>query len=92
MLLNCRQSTTSSADGAAKERAVSGALDEAAPRTCAVVWDALPAEIGNPAYGYSQGSEAHSPQGAIDLAIFYGRNNLLLMAGAVGEQLAFARA
>jgi hypothetical protein len=47
---------------------------------------------GNPAYGYGQGSEAHSPQGATDLAILYGRNNLLLMAGAVGEQLAFARA
>ncbi|HEU4362425.1 MAG TPA: DUF3830 family protein [Mycobacterium sp.] len=145
-------------------------LDEAAPRTCAAVWDALPltgqayhgkyarnevytllpplgapgpgrenctvtpipgdvcffgfeaSEIGNPAYGYDEGSEAHSPQGATDLAIFYGRNNLLLngdigwvpgnvfaaiedglaemaaacsdlwMAGAVGEQLAFARA
>lgn len=80
------------------------------------------AEIGNPAYGYQQGAQAHAPQGATDLAIFYGRNNLLLngdigwvpgnvfatiedgltdiaaacndlwMAGAIGEQLAFARA
>lgn len=142
-------------------------LDEAAPRTCAVVWDALPVsgqayhgkyarnevytllapfgapgpenttvtpipgdvcffgfeafEIGNPAYGYQEDAQAHSPRGATDLAIFYGRNNLLLngdvgwvpgnvfatieegltemaaacndlwMAGAVGEQLAFAR-
>ena len=79
------------------------------------------AEIGNPAYGYAEDSEAHSLWGATDLAIFYGRNNLLLngdvgwvpgnvfatiedglgemvaacndlwMAGAVGEQLAFAR-
>ncbi|HEX7323371.1 MAG TPA: DUF3830 family protein [Mycobacterium sp.] len=99
-------------------------LDDAAPRTCAAVWDALPlagqayhgkyarnevytllplvgtpgrenstvtpipgdvcffdfpaAEIGNPAYGYGEASEAHSAQGATDLAIFYGRNNLLL--------------
>lgn len=99
-------------------------LDDEAPRTCAVVWDALPvsgqayhgkyarnevytllpqlgtpgrenctvtpipgdvcffdfaaAEIGNPAYGYDETSEAHSPRGAMDLAIFYGRNNLLL--------------
>ena len=143
-------------------------LDDQAPRTCAVVWDALPvagqayhgkyarnevytllpplgapgrenctvtpipgdvcffgfeaSEIGNPAYGYDEGSEAHSPQGATDLAIFYGRNNLLIngdvgwvpgnvfatieegltevaaacsdlwMGGAIGEQLAFARA
>ncbi|MGH3540849.1 MAG: DUF3830 family protein [Mycobacterium sp.] len=35
-------------------------------------------EIGNPAYGYDEGSEAHSSQGATDLAIFYGRNNLLI--------------
>lgn len=144
-------------------------LENAAPRTCAAVWDALPragqayhgkyarnevytllppldhppgrenctvtpipgdvcffgfaaSEIGNPAYGYEQSSEAHSPQGATDLAIFYDRNNILLngdigwvpgnvfatiedgldeiaaacsdlwMAGAIGEQLAFARA
>ncbi|MDQ2628443.1 MAG: DUF3830 family protein [Actinomycetota bacterium] len=81
-----------------------------------------PGEIGNPAYGYDEGAQANSPAGATDLAIFYGRNNLLLngdvgwvpgnvfatiedglaemaaacndlwMAGAVGEQLAFARA
>ncbi len=143
-------------------------LDDQAPRTCAVVWDALPvsgqayhakyarnevytllaplgtpgrenptvtpipgdvcffgfdaAEIGNPAYGYAEGAQAHSTQGATDLAIFNGRNNLLIngdagwvpgnvfatiedglsemaaacgdlwMAGAIGEQLAFARA
>ncbi|HEU0191901.1 MAG TPA: DUF3830 family protein [Mycobacterium sp.] len=99
-------------------------LDDAAPRTCDVVWDALPlagqayhgkyarnevytllplvgspgrenstvtpipgdvcffdfpaVEIGNPAYGYDETSEAHSSRGATDLAIFYGRNNLLL--------------
>lgn len=143
-------------------------LEEAAPRTCALVWDALPVagqayhgkyarnevytllpplgtpgrenttvtpipgdvcffsfdagDIGNPAYGYDEGGQGNSPLGATDLAIFYGRNNLLLngdvgwvpgnvfatieegltemaaacndlwMAGAVGEQLAFARA
>lgn len=142
-------------------------LDDAAPRTCAVVWDALPVagqayhgkyarnevytllpplgspgrenttvtpipgdvcffdfdagDIGNPAYGYDESGQANSPLGATDLAIFYGRNNLLVngdvgwvpgnvfatiedglaematacndlwMAGAVGEQLAFAR-
>lgn len=143
-------------------------LDDAAPRTCALVWEALPVagqayhgkyarnevytllppmgtpgrenstvtpipgdvclfsfdagEIGNPAYGYGDGAQGNSPQGATDLAIFYGRNNLLLngdagwvpgnvfatiedglaemaaacndlwMAGALGEQMAFARA
>lgn len=36
------------------------------------------AEIGNPAYGYGENSVAYSAQGATDLAIFYGRNNLLL--------------
>lgn len=35
-------------------------------------------EIGNPAYGYDGGAQANSPTGATDLAIFYGRNNLLL--------------
>lgn len=39
-------------------------------------------EIGNPAYGYDDGSEAHSDQGATDLAIFYGRNNLLINGDA----------
>jgi len=99
-------------------------LDEEAPRTCAVVWDALPVagqayhgkyarnevytllppmgmpgrenatvtpipgdvcffafdagDIGNPAYGYDEDAQANSPVGATDLAIFYGRNNLLL--------------
>ena len=142
-------------------------LEDEAPRTCALVWNALPVagqayhgkyarnevytllpplgapgrenatvtpipgdvcffgfdagDIGNPAYGYDEGAQANSPAGATDLAIFYGRNNLLLngdvgwvpgnvfatiedglaemavacndlwMAGAVGEQLAFAR-
>ncbi|WP_078281172.1 DUF3830 family protein [Mycobacteroides franklinii] len=41
-----------------------------------------PWEIGNPAYGYEPGSEAHSAQGATDLAIFYGRNNLLINGDA----------
>lgn len=40
------------------------------------------AEIGNPAYGYEQESEAHGAQGATDLAIFYGRNNLLINGDA----------
>ncbi len=35
-------------------------------------------EIGNPAYGYDEASAAHNARGATDLAIFYGRNNLLL--------------
>jgi hypothetical protein len=35
-------------------------------------------EIGNPAYGYETASKAHGPGGATDLAIFYGRNNLLI--------------
>lgn len=37
-----------------------------------------PWQIGNPAYGYDEDSKAHSAKGATDLAIFYGRNNLLL--------------
>ena len=41
-------------------------------------FDFAAAEIGNPAYGYDESSEAHSPDGTTDLAIFYGRNNLLL--------------
>lgn len=41
-----------------------------------------PWEIGNPAYGYEPGSEAHAEQGATDLAIFYGRNNLLINGDA----------
>ncbi|HEX2144895.1 MAG TPA: DUF3830 family protein [Glycomyces sp.] len=39
-------------------------------------------EIGNPAYGYDEASEAHGDQGATDLAIFYGRNNLLINGDA----------
>jgi len=42
------------------------------------LFDFEPWEIGNPAYGYEPGSQAHAEQGATDLAIFYGRNNLLL--------------
>jgi hypothetical protein len=42
------------------------------------LFDFEPWEIGNAAYGYEPGSEAHAAQGATDLAIFYGRNNLLL--------------
>uniref|UniRef100_UPI0026391A01 DUF3830 family protein n=1 Tax=uncultured Georgenia sp. TaxID=378209 RepID=UPI0026391A01 len=37
-----------------------------------------PWEIGNPAFGYEPGSAAHAEQGATDLALFYGRNNLLV--------------
>src|SRR5699024_4212539 len=42
------------------------------------LFDFEPWEIGNPAYGYESDSEAHAEGGATDLAIFYGRNNLLL--------------
>lgn len=42
------------------------------------LFDFEPWEIGNPAYGYEPGSTAHAEQGATDLAIFYGRNNLLI--------------
>lgn len=42
------------------------------------LFDFEPWEIGNPAYGYEPGAEAHANQGATDLAIFYGRNNLLI--------------
>ncbi|UFU07513.1 DUF3830 family protein [Ruania halotolerans] len=42
------------------------------------LFDFEPWEIGNPAYGYEPGSAAHAGQGATDLAIFYGRNNLLI--------------
>ena len=37
-----------------------------------------PWQIGNAAYGYDAESEAHSGGRVIDLAIFYGRNNLLI--------------
>jgi uncharacterized protein DUF3830 len=37
-----------------------------------------PAEIGSVAYGYDAGSAAHSGDQVIDLALFYGRNNLLI--------------
>lgn len=42
------------------------------------LFDFEPWEIGNPAYGYRSDSEARALGGATDLAIFYGRNNLLL--------------
>ena len=42
------------------------------------LFDFEPWEIGNPAYGYQPGSAAHHDQGATDLALFYGRNNLLI--------------
>ncbi len=42
------------------------------------LFDFEPWEIGNPAYGYEAGSTAHQAQGATDLALFYGRNNLLI--------------
>lgn len=35
-------------------------------------------EIGSPAYGYDAGSAAHGGPQVIDLALFYGRNNLLI--------------
>lgn len=101
-------------------------LDDAAPRTAAAVWDALPLaaqvyhgkyarneiyalhpsfadvdpgaenttvtpipgdvcwftfggdDLGNPAYGYEAEEEHRSMTAIIDLAIFYGRNNLLI--------------
>lgn len=101
-------------------------LDDAAPRTAAAVWDALPLsapvfhgkyarneiytllpqfaqqepgsenttitpipgdvcwftfagdDLGNPAYGYEQEEEHRAMGSIIDLAIFYGRNNLLI--------------
>jgi hypothetical protein len=101
-------------------------LDDAAPRTCQAVWDALPLsapvyhgkyarneiytllpafaeqdpgkenttitpipgdvcwftfegdDLGNPAYGYEAEHEHRAMTHIVDLAIFYGRNNLLL--------------
>jgi len=41
-------------------------------------FDFGPAEIGSPAYGYDAGSAAHGGERVIDLALFYGRNNLLI--------------
>ena len=37
-----------------------------------------PWQIGNAAYGYNEGSQAHSGEHVVDLALFYGRNNLLI--------------
>lgn len=37
-----------------------------------------PWEIGSTAYGYDAGSQAHSGADVVDLALFYGRNNLLI--------------
>ncbi|MGV9803047.1 DUF3830 family protein [Mycobacterium sp. NPDC003449] len=104
-------------------------LDEAAPRTCAAVWDALPAgkalsaqvfhgkyarneiytllpaftadpgkenttvtpipgdlcwfsfdsdDLGNPGYGYENTTGTGTTGAIVDLALFYGRNNLLI--------------
>jgi hypothetical protein len=106
-------------------------LDDAAPRTCAAVWEALPQsgqvyhgkyarneiyhlvdafaaqepgkenttvtpipgdlcyfafdsdDLSNPAYGYDSGADVRADQPTaakpiIDLAVFYGRNNLLI--------------
>lgn len=101
-------------------------LDDAAPRTCQAVWDALPqsapvfhgkyarneiynlvpafaaaepgpenttvtpipgdlvyfsftgTELGNPAYGYPEGGGPAGHDLLVDLALFYGRNNLLI--------------
>ena len=99
--------------------------DEAAPRTCAAVWDALPLsapvfhgkyarieiytlvpafgadpgrenttvtpipgdlcwfsfdsdDLGNPAYGYENLAGTGTTGAIVDLALFYGRNNLLI--------------
>lgn len=102
-------------------------LEDAAPRTCAAVWDALPVggqvyhgkyarneiyallpgladdgrdpgpenttvtplpgdlcwftfsgdDLGNPAYGYEE-QFGRRPGSIVDLAVFYGRNNLLI--------------
>lgn len=41
-----------------------------------------PWQIGNAAYGYDDASKAHGSGGATDLAIFYGRNNLLINGDA----------
>jgi hypothetical protein len=35
-------------------------------------------DLGNPAYGYEEGSEHRAHPQVIDLALFYGRNNLLI--------------
>jgi hypothetical protein len=35
-------------------------------------------DLGNPAYGYEAGDEHRAMTSIIDLAIFYGRNNLLI--------------
>lgn len=106
-------------------RARARLLDDAAPRTSAAVWDALPladqvyhgkyarneiytlvpafaphepgpenttitpipgdlcyftfeGALENPAYGYEPGSAPTAHRTVIDLAIFYGRNNLLI--------------
>ena len=101
-------------------------LDDAAPRTCAAVWDALPLsapvfhgkyarneiytllpafapaepgkenttvtpipgdlcyfafdsdDLGNPAYGYEDSRRHRATPSIVDLAVFYGRNNLLI--------------
>lgn len=100
-------------------------LTQEAPRTCAAVWEALPAggqvyhgkyarneiytlighpgnepgaenttitpipgdlcwftftgdQLGNPAYGYEGGGEHRESGSIVDLALFYGRNNLLI--------------
>jgi hypothetical protein len=101
-------------------------LDDAAPRTCDALWDALPLtapafhgkyarnevyalfpafaetdpgkenttitpipgdvcwftfagdDLGNPAYGYEAEEQHRTMSGIVDLAIFYGRNNLLV--------------
>lgn len=42
-----------------------------------MLFDFPPEEIGNPAYGYASSSVPGMGEGTIDLAIFYGRNNLL---------------
>ncbi len=111
-------------------RCVARLLDEAAPRTCAAVWDAISGgetlsaqvfhgkyarneiytllppfatvdpgkenttvtpipgdlcwfsfdsdDLGNPAYGYENSTGTGTTGAIVDLALFYGRNNLLI--------------
>ncbi len=35
-------------------------------------------QLGNPAYGYAEGQGAADQKAIVDLAVFYGRNNLLI--------------
>ncbi|TDT32610.1 DUF3830 family protein [Naumannella halotolerans] len=41
-------------------------------------WFTFAGDLGNPAYGYDEASAAKQHATVIDLAVFYGRNNLLI--------------